>query len=274
MDWPIILLGVVVGLMIVGSSLKKEERQRSLPSADQPASGGVGQWPPIGIVQPLRPWTTYTGPVYPPRPASPQPVPSSQVFDETVSSRTLVGTWRRSVVGLVRLAQRNVMIAKQRLRVGDCRTAVDAAVTSVENVSRALLHCYGEKPQRSSGQEEALKLLCLRFKGKEKVEFERAVEEVVRLHHNKVVQRYLQTHNLGTFLFNRTRASVIVDSASRTVALFAQIIDEHFATEIPELREACPKCHGLDVLMWSFSNGAANYTCNLCGHRWIELQTV
>lgn len=274
MDWPIILLGIVVGFMIVASSLKKEERERSAPSEDQPTSGITDQRPPIGIVQPLQPWTTRIRPVYPPRPASPQPIPSSQVFDDAVSSRTLVGTWRRSVVGLVRLAQRNVTYAKQRLDVGDCKTAVDAAVTSVENVSRALLHCYGEKPLLSSGQEEALKLVCLRFRGNEKVEFERAFEEVVRLYRNKVVQGYLLTHNLGTFLFNKTRASVIVDSASRIVALFARIIDEHFATEIPELREVCPKCHGLDVSMWSFSNGAANYTCNLCGHRWIELQTV
>lgn len=200
--------------------------------------------------------------------------PSPNIANERVSSKDMLETWRKSIVGLVKLAQRNLTYARQHLESGDYTTAVEAAVTSVENISRALMHCYGEKPELNSGQEEALRLLSLRLKGNEKIEFEKAIEEVMRLYHNKIVQRYLSTRNIGfSFLHTKARTALLLNTASRIFTLFAQIIDEHFATEIPELREACPKCHAIDISVWCFNEGTVSYTCNLCKHKWIQPRT-
>jgi HEPN domain-containing protein len=263
MEWLMVLVGLVIGL-IMASKVKKDKRERPQPI--------INPAPPRDIVHPLPPrWRERIVPDYPP--AFPRQQLLLPPSNGAVSTENMLAVWRRSIPGLVKLAQRNLTYAKQRLDTGDYKTAVEAAVTSVENMSRALLHCYGEKPETNSGQEETLKLLSLRFKGNERIQFERAIEDIIRLHQNKIVHRYLVIHNISTFLHSRARATTIFDSASRINNVFERIIDEHFATEIPELREVCPKCRALDISVWSFNGNAVSYSCNLCHHRWAQPRT-
>jgi len=276
MDWPMILLGIIIGLIIIASIGPRHEQQ--LATSAMVADEGIGvpgrSYPDPVLSFERIPPERLSPESYPQRSTPQEPSPSPNIANERVSPKELLETWRKSIVGLVRLAQGNLALARQRLEAGDYEAAVEGAVTSVENISRALMHCYGEKPELNLGQEEALRLLCRRFIGNEKIEFEKAIVDVVQLYHNKIVQRYRSKHNIGfCFLHTETRTRLILGSASKIVALFAQIIDEHFATEIPELGEACPKCHALDVSVWSFNGGTANYTCNLCRHKWIQPRT-
>ena len=108
----------------------------------------------------------------------------------------------------------------------------------IENIARALIHCYGGKPDPSSGQEEALKLLSRRLKGVEKIEFENAPHNVARINQNRIVLKSILRHNVQNQLFDETRTRQIVESASKIVRPFTRIIIEHFGEEIPELLSA------------------------------------
>ncbi len=134
----------------------------------------------------------------------------------------------------------------------DYRTAIQLALTSVENISRALLHCYGEKPDPGSGQEEALKLLSRRFQGEEKIEFEKAIDTMSHIANNKLSlpysAKYKSALNLQTRLLDETETKKILKSASNVVSLFKRIITQHFTTEIPGLHD--------EAYVWhSFSTG-------------------
>lgn len=148
---------------------------------------------------------------------------------------TLVETWRKSIVGLVKLADRNLQSARQHLTAGNYRATIQTASTSVENIARALIHCCGDKPDSGSGQEEALRILSRRFEGEGKIEFEKALDKVARISHNRIVLKYTSRHNVQTQLFDETRTRQILESASKIVSLFKRIITEHFGEEIPEL---------------------------------------
>lgn len=191
-------------------------------------------------------------------------------MDETVSARTMLQTWRSSIVGLVKLAQSNVDHARRCLETADFGAAIEAAMTSVENVSRAVLHCYGEKPELSSGQEEALKLLARRFTGSDKADIQKTIDEFAQLEHNRAIYSSYSKPDADCTISHVKAKTVesIVDSASMIVTRFCQIIWEHFATEIPELAEACPKCHTMNVSVMAFNETTARYTCNQCRHSW------
>jgi len=94
-------------------------------------------------------------------------------------------------------------------------------------------------------------MLSGKFKEYEKLEFERTTAIVAQLSHNKTVSKYLSTPDMQRGLFDEARTRQIIESASKVVNLFKQIIIERFAGEIPELREACPKCHSLNIYVWS-----------------------
>jgi len=287
MDWSIILLGAVIAL---GWICMKSELGRKTQSTSARTGATTMVSNPIfpGIPYPAH-YSTVQPPVQPPvqptfrptfqptlPPTLPRVFPTRQplrvrVANEVVSTKALVETWKESIVGLIRLAQINLARAEQCMDRGDYRAAVESALTSTENVSRALLHCYGEKPYTGSGQGEALGLLVRRFTGKESAEFEKAVEEISRLNESRVVQGDSTTPKLDhSFMFTRAIARPTLDSASRVVNLFSHIIDENFAAEIPELRETCPKCHSMEVGVMSFNETAVSYTCQRCRHSWIE----
>lgn len=154
--------------------------------------------------------------------------------------KSLVQNWRKSIVGLTKLADENLTVAKEHLETSDYESAVQSAFTSVENIARALIHCFGGKPDPSSGQEEALRMLSRRFVGDEKIEFENAIDIVAKICHNRIVLGCLSTHNMRISLFDRSQTKRILESASKIVGLFKQILTHYFSTEIPELNEACP----------------------------------
>jgi len=184
--------------------------------------------------------------------------------------KSLVENWRESIVGLVKLAERNLTFAKECLDLKDYKRAVQAASTSVENISHALIHCFGEKPVPGSGQEEALRILSRRFRQDDKIEFEKAIGNVVCIDQNKRVLNYLSTRNINNQIFNDARTRQIVESASKIVSLFKRIMTERFVTEIPELGEACPKCRSMNIFVWGFNGEGVRYNCNVCGHKWNE----
>lgn len=256
MEWSIILLGAFTALfMALMSSSPKQLRKRA-------------------IVDPVIPVDT----TYPDIPIYPRSIPTQQpqhvpATDGRIPPKTMLQTWQNSIVGLIKLAQKNLIYARTCLDRGDYKAVVEAAVTSTENMSRALLHCYGEKPELNSGQEEALWLLARRFTGNEKEGFENAIGEITQLNRNSVVHRYLSKHSVDfsfALFSTKSRTMPILASASKVVTHFYQIIDEHFATEIPELGNACPRCHALDVSVLSRSKTNVNYMCSQCGHRWID----
>lgn len=185
------------------------------------------------------------------------------------NGRILVENWRKSVVGLMKLAEQKLAAAKQHLIARDYERAIQAASTSVENISRALIHCFGEKPLLGSGQEEVLKMLAKRFKGGERGEFEEAADAISHIDQNKTALNDLSRRNVANQLFNGAKARQIVESASRIVDLFKHIITERFITELPEL-EVCPKCHSMNIAVWGFTGEGARYNCQNCRHKWSE----
>lgn len=106
-----------------------------------------------------------------------------------LDGKTLVEKWRTSVVGLIRSADKNLAITKQHLKIKNYWLVVKTASLSVENISLALVYCYGGKPNPDQGQEEALRMLSGSFKGREKTEFEEAVDAVARISHNRIIDR-------------------------------------------------------------------------------------
>ena len=178
--------------------------------------------------------------------------------------KILVENWKKSIVGLVRLADRNLRLARQHLTTGDFKAAIQTAGTSVENVTRALIHCCGGKPDTDQGQEEALKLLRGRFEGNEKEELEKAADDVARV--DVAVRTSSQTPQCS-----KEDAERALETASRIADLFKRILIDHFATEIPELEEGkCPKCHSLDVSTQISNQRSANSECNSWHHKWAE----
>jgi len=151
------------------------------------------------------------------------------------NTKVLVEKWRKSIIGLVRLAEKNLELARERLELKYHKTAIQAASTSVENIARALIHCYGDKPDDSSGQEEALWMLSRRLEANEKRDFEKAIDTVARIGYNRSALTYLSKHNVQTQLFDETRARQILDSASKIVSLFKNMLIEHFGEEMPAL---------------------------------------
>jgi len=146
-----------------------------------------------------------------------------------------VRIWRNSIAGLVRLAERNLELAKRHLRLQDYKNSIGAASTGVENIARALIYCCGGKPNPTSGQEEALEILSRRFKGDEKTEIEKAIDTVTRIDYYKSVLKYASKHNVQAQLFDDASTGEIFESASTVVDCFKRIIIERFGEEIPEL---------------------------------------
>jgi DNA-directed RNA polymerase subunit M/transcription elongation factor TFIIS len=254
MDWLMVFLGLVVGFIAASKSLKHEQR-RTAPAIGKP------------IVVPRN--------IYPPPSCPPRPTPggyhlSLQLADERVTSKALVEAWRKSVLGLIRLAVTNLQLARSQAEVMNSKGAVEAAATSIENVSRALLHCYGEKPDLNSGQEEPLRLLARRLQGEERAQFEKAIDEVGQLYWNKTVEAYISEKSIQTPLLNEARTQQILETATKIVAQFRRIMDEHFGTEIAELCEKCTKCGSLNISVWAFDAQEATYQCNICGYKWIQ----
>jgi hypothetical protein len=182
-----------------------------------------------------------------------------QMSVENRDTKALIGRWRKSIVGLVKMADRNLQVAKQMLAVKDYEAAVKAASTGVENVSRALIHCYGDKPDTEPGQEEPLKILSLKLRGVDRERLERAIDEIASIRNLIASQQITDA-----------TAESIVQSASKVASLFKQVIRERFTAEIPELKDACPKCVAIDVSTWYFNQDIVIQQCDICRYKWTE----
>ncbi len=184
--------------------------------------------------------------------------------------QNLVETWCRSVVGLLRLADKNLQSAQGHLKLRNYRNCIMAASTSVENVARALIHCFGGKPDPDSGQQEPLRLSVSRLQNEEKARFEEAVNLVEYIDRNRRTLEHPSTNEIRSHLFDESKAKEILRSASEIISLFKRIIISHFVTEIPELGEICPKCGSSESSIWGFNELTVNYQCNVCRHNWTR----
>ncbi len=259
--WIALLFGFILALILTALGNGNFKRTKRTPETEYsfrpPDNSRIlrhdrTHYYPRPIVQ-RTPWPTHIRP--PPltgRPSRPFFERSQRTKEE--NTKFLVENWRKSIVGLVRMAEENLTSAeKTHLAVRrDYRTAIELALTSVENISRALIHCYGEKPELGSGQEEALKLLSRRFQGEEKTEFEKAIATMSCIAHEKMSfpyrAKYKSAYNLQIRLLEEMKTKKILKSASNVVSLFKRIITHHFTTEIPGLQD--------EAYVWrSFSTG-------------------
>ena len=270
MVWLTILFGIILGFVIAGLKEFSEKKQYK-PQASNRADRA------LPIVRPhirhdILDYYRERRRLYRRRMLEFSGLRELSETQQTTAERgkSLVENWRESIVGLVKLAERNLTFAKECLDLKDYKRAVQAASTSVENISHALIHCFGEKPVPGSGQEEALRILSRRFRQDDKIEFEKAIGNVVCIDQNKRVLNYLSTRNINNQIFNDARTRQIVESASKIVSLFKRIMTERFVTEIPELGEACPKCRSMNIFVWGFNGEGVRYNCNVCGHKWNE----
>ncbi len=87
--------------------------------------------------------------------------------------KSLCVNWRSAIVGLLGLAERNLQSGREKLTLEDYENVISDAAISVENAARALIYCYGGKPNVRSGQEEPLRMLATRFPESEREEFNR-----------------------------------------------------------------------------------------------------
>lgn len=114
--------------------------------------------------------------------------------------------------------------AQKRWMLNNVVGAAFAAAEGVEKMSRALLHCYGVKPESNFGQAEALRLLLAITKESLNENLGKSVAFMEKL-------TALKT---STGLPNRATAKQIYDEATKTFELYKQTIQDKFGTEINE----------------------------------------
>jgi uncharacterized protein (UPF0332 family) len=140
------------------------------------------------------------------------------------------------IAQLVKLAEENLRSAELRLKHDDHAESVRTAAIAVENVARALLHCYGEKPNPYSGQGEALRILATRFSELRRPEFGEIVDEVIRINVNREVLRNLPKNEVRKDIFDRTHASQTIGAAKIVISAIKKRIVNEFKDEIPEMQ--------------------------------------
>lgn len=150
-------------------------------------------------------------------------------------AKSLYINWRRAIVGLLILADRNLKSGREKLTLEHYEDAIIDTAISVENAARALIYCYGGKPNTCSGQEEPLRMLATRFPESEREDFERAVETVARIAQNRTVLKNLPPGETKQELFSKRHAKELYRSALEVTSLFNGIIEDKFGDEIPEL---------------------------------------
>lgn len=160
------------------------------------------------------------------------------IFNSNRKPRLLIEQWKQSIIGLTRLAHQNLNTAQALLKNKNYEGASKAASTSVENIARALIHCYGDKPNPTSGQEEPLKMMTNRLAEDERAEFTEAINSLAKLPRNHAVLKHLPVHNgmNNPHYYNAQRAESTVQESQKIIRLFRQIMIRHFAIEIPEIR--------------------------------------
>lgn len=289
MDTLIMMLGMLVGLIIAYIFIAYAQRSSPQPAKtpyNTPQSPSTLQRPPStetvyrpndSVSEILRETTeairriTHEATI---RRQISQPPSYPPLYPQTrntpLNSSQILETWRKSVLGLIKLAESNLQTAKFYIKTMNYYGAVDAAAASVENISRALLHCYGEKPNPNSDQEEPLKMVAGRLQGEERARFEKAINEAMQVHRNKIFGKCILENGIQISPLDEAKTRQTVEGAKEIVIQFRRIIEEHFETEIAELSEKCPKCGALSISLWAFSIQGATYQCNICSHKWTQ----
>jgi HEPN domain-containing protein len=157
--------------------------------------------------------------------------------------KSLCMNWRRAIVGLLGLAERNLQSGREKLILEDYESVISSAAISVENAARALIYCYGGKPNVRSGQEEPLRMLATRFTESEREEFDKAVETVAQITRNRIVLKNLPPGETRQEVFGKRQAKQLHNSALEVTSFFKKIIEEKFGDEIPEVRTAEKRSH-------------------------------
>nr|MDO8134473.1 hypothetical protein [Candidatus Njordarchaeum guaymaensis] len=143
----LVLLGLIVGLYVTARIAENIQQRQGQAGANPNLKPIVERVPPI----PIRPQPQRTLPEHLINRRSPAGFtyrPAHQpasVLTETMPVKEWIEKWRESVVLLIKWGERNISDARVRLEVGDYRSALDTAVTGVERMSRALLHCLRRK---------------------------------------------------------------------------------------------------------------------------------
>ena len=148
--------------------------------------------------------------------------------------KSLAENWQKSIVGLIDLASKNIESAEAKFAAKDYVGSLRTASTSIENISRALIYCCGGKPDISSGQEEALRLLSLRFSGEERRKFEEAIDEIALIRRCKVVLKEMIKKGVQIDSFEEQIRQALKSSSS-VVEYFKRVLVDNFGEEIPQL---------------------------------------
>jgi hypothetical protein len=265
-------VSVIIGLfciVVLTSSDKRRKPTRPLiPSSWITQLGSIPplptntnfRTPPGRISDMTTPFYDAT-PSIPLRPATTAPRNSHQPMTNEFPT---IEKWKKSIVGLVVLSDHHLRLAKTHHSIANFYLATQSAATAVENISRALIHCCGERPEIDQGQTEPLQLLSPRLDETERRDLEEAITIVTLVH--------LKTKNLREEAeFNQEEMVRIVESASKAVNILKGIIVHHFAAEIPELNIACPKCQSLNLSNFSEIDGCTKHKCMNCYHEWTSI---
>ena len=187
-----------------------------------------------------------------------------------IKRNSMVETWHRSIVGLVRSADKNLEQAQQHLKSKNYKDSIRAVSAGMENIARALIHCFGGKPNVDTGQQEPLRMLVSRLNEEEKSEFKQAIDVVVYIDNNRRAVSLHSTNKLQNQPIDEQKNKEILKSALKVNQLFKKIIMNHFLAEIPELSELCSKCGSMNISIWGFTEQSANYQCNNCRNTWTS----
>ena len=273
MEWATILLGFILSVIFLKNkaywSKKKETMPKMTRAATKETTTTITTPPAILNENPRRPSSPSFFPGVPSFLAATPTwdIAATRAFNqlqrrnEKPREKALVNEWKQSIIGLIRLADQNLRLAEHHIEMTDFKIAIQTAATSVENIARALIHCYGGKPDDDLGQEEVLKLLSWRFDGEEKNEFELAIHKVAEIH-------VCTKNSLQATSSCLKDAQDIISLAHEVNVAFKKILVIHFTQEIPELEDSCPKCGSFDVETWGVNRQQANCACRNCRHKW------
>jgi hypothetical protein len=142
----------------------------------------------------------------------------------------LVDNWQKSILGLIELSKRNLKLANVEYRAKNYVGAVQRASASVENISRALIHCFGGKPDLISGQVEALELIVSRFRGEKKMKFKAAIGDAVLVYQAHDASKIVPGTGFSTSI--QREAKRAVELSVNIVRDFHGLLNEKFGDEI------------------------------------------
>lgn len=143
-----------------------------------------------------------------------------------------VAIWRSAVNNLVQSATIHMSEAKRWLQLNNTGAAVLAACMGVEKMARALLHCYGIRPEQNYGQAEALRLLQAIAKENQNERFQEKIGLVEKITAAKASMELRLRSQTATDFPDKTAAEQMFSEAANIIQFYKQIIQEKFATEL------------------------------------------